>query len=226
MGVKRRTGELSNLATQLQALAEQERAGLSRELHDELGGLLVAARMDISWLQGRLADGDADVQAHFKRLHDSLRAAVDITRRIVERQRPVLLDNLGLIAALRWQVAAACERSGAHWREHYPGAEPNLTPEASITMFRIVQEALAYALEQAQARNVEVALETQGKSLIIRVRDDGSHTPQISDLSSTRHRTLALGGRWRMNRAAGGGGEIEARLPSARVLAAQPAQPM
>src|SRR5256886_5590850 len=72
--VKRRTEELSQLSTHLQSLAEQERSALSRELHDELGGLLVAARMDVSWLEDRVATSDPEVQAHFKRLHEALPA--------------------------------------------------------------------------------------------------------------------------------------------------------
>ncbi|MBV8496207.1 MAG: CHASE3 domain-containing protein, partial [Gammaproteobacteria bacterium] len=80
--VEKRTEELSELSTHLQSLAEQEKAALSRELHDELGGLLVAARMDVSWLEERLAPGDPEAQAYFKRVQDALQAGVDIKRRV------------------------------------------------------------------------------------------------------------------------------------------------
>ena len=103
--VKRRTEDLSELSTQLQSVAEKERAALSRELHDELGGLLVAARMDVSWLEEKVASHDPEVQEQFKRVQDALQAGVDLKRRVVENLRPTLLDNLGLFPALRWQVA-------------------------------------------------------------------------------------------------------------------------
>src|SRR5271170_3320488 len=68
--VARRTEELSELSTHLQSVAEQEKSALSRELHDELGGLLVVARMDVSWLEEHVASEDPDVKAHFKRVHE------------------------------------------------------------------------------------------------------------------------------------------------------------
>ncbi|HEY2202432.1 MAG TPA: CHASE3 domain-containing protein, partial [Solirubrobacteraceae bacterium] len=127
--VQRSTEDLSELSTHLQSVAEKERATLSRELHDELGGLLVAARMDVSWLEERVAASDPEVLDHFKRVQDALLAGVDLKRRVVENLRPTLLDNLGLFPALRWQVAEYCGRAGIQWVERYPKEELNLTPE-------------------------------------------------------------------------------------------------
>jgi CHASE3 domain sensor protein len=104
--VKRRTEDLSDLSTHLQTIAEEEKASLSRELHDELGGLLVAARMDVSWLEGRVGGADPEVESHFRRLHEALAAGVDVKRRVIESLRPTLLDNLGLFPALRWPSRA------------------------------------------------------------------------------------------------------------------------
>ena len=125
--VQRSTEDLSELSTQLQSVAEKERAALSRELHDELGGLLVAARMDVSWLEERVASSDPEVLDHFKRVQDALQAGVDLKRRVVENLRPTLLDNLGLFPALRWQVADYCGRAGIQLRRALPegGAEPH-----------------------------------------------------------------------------------------------------
>jgi signal transduction histidine kinase len=227
--VKRRTEELSQLSTHLQSLAEQERSALSRELHDELGGLLVAARMDVSWLEDRVATSDAEVQAHFKRVHDALQAGVDVKRRVVENLRPTLLDNLGLFPALRWQVADICGRAGLHCTERYPPQELDLTPEASIAIFRIVQEALTNILKHARARNVEVSIESRHQALIVRVRDDGVGLPLeprqalrshgSHGLAAMRHRAVGLGGQWHVLRMTGGGTEIEVRLPLDKILA-------
>jgi signal transduction histidine kinase len=225
--VKRRTEDLSELSTHLQSLAEKEKSALSRELHDELGGLLVAARMDVSWIEERVGGSDPELLAHFKRLQDALLEGVDLKRRVVENLRPTLLDNLGLVPALRWQVADTCGRAGLTCVEHYPQAQLNLVPEASIAIFRIVQESLTNILRHAQARNVELAVETQGKSLVIAVRDDGVGLPddrrealRSHGLAAMRHRASALNGRFRASRLASGGTQIEVRLPLERITAA------
>jgi len=226
--VKRRTEDLSELSTHLQSLAEKERSALSRELHDELGGLLVAARMDVSWLEERLPTADPDIQAHFKRVHEALQAGVELKRRVVENLRPTLLDNLGLFPALRWQVADTCGRAGLRCTEHYPHEdELTLTPEASIAIFRIVQESLTNILKHAKAQNVEVAIQVQGPTLVLSVRDDGIGLPldrrralRSHGLASMRHRAIALGGQWRIIRRAERGTEVEVRLPLERITLA------
>jgi len=224
--VQERTEELSSLSTHLQSLAEQEKAALSRELHDELGGLLVAARMDVSWLEDHVPATDPEVRTHFLRLHEALQTGVDVKRRVVENLRPTLLDNLGLFPALKWQVADSCGRAGLECLEHYPATEPMLTPEGSIAVFRIVQESLTNILKHARATRVELRIETTGRWLIVRIRDNGVGLPEerlqaigSHGLAAMRHRAVGLGGEWRVTPAEGGGTEIEARLPLERVSA-------
>ena len=224
--VQRRTEELSELSTHLQSLAEKEKSALSRELHDELGGLLVAARMDVSWLEERLTTADAEVQGYFKRVHEALQSGVEVKRRVVENLRPTLLDNLGLFPALRWQAADTCGRAGLKYVERYPKEELLLTPEASIAVFRIVQEALTNILKHARAQTVEISIEMQGPWLLVRVRDDGVglplerlRAPRSHGLAAMRHRAAGLGGQWQVHRPASGGTQIEVRLPLERVLA-------
>jgi signal transduction histidine kinase len=223
--VELRTEELSELSSHLQSLAEQEKAALSRELHDELGGLLVAARMDLSWLEERVDSRDAEVRRYFQRVHEALQSGVDIKRRVIESLRPTLLDNLGLVPALRWQVADACERAGLAHSERYPEEELPLTPEASIAVFRIVQEALANVLKHARATAVEVVLEVVEPWLVVRVSDDGVGVPperllalRSHGLAAMRQRARGFGGYWHVQGPAGGGTRIEVRLPLARVL--------
>ena len=224
--VSRRTQDLSVLTTQLQTIAEKERETLSHELHDELGGLLVAARMDISWLEENVPLSDPDVKAHFQRVHETLQAGVELKRRVVENLRPTLLDNLGLFAALRWQVADSCARGGLQYQERYPVAELNLVPEASIAIFRVVQESLTNVLKHARARSVEVSVDSQEQWLIISVRDDGVGFPvekgraaqRSHGLAAMRHRVAGLGGQWRISRGASRGTEVEVRLPLARII--------
>ncbi|HEY2675337.1 MAG TPA: CHASE3 domain-containing protein [Steroidobacteraceae bacterium] len=224
--VELRTEELSELSTHLQTVAEQERSALSRELHDELGGLLVVARMDVSWLEEHIASGDPEVRTHFKRVQEALQAGVDVKRRVIENLRPSLLDNLGLLPALRWQIADLCGRAGLNCTERYPPQEQRLSPDASIAIFRIVQEALVNIVKHAQAHNVEISIEPQDKWLIIRIKDDGVGLPperlralRSHGLAAMRHRASGFGGQLRVTRAPGQGTEIEARLPLDRIRA-------
>jgi len=223
--VEQRTAELSELSTHLQSLAEQEKSALSRELHDELGSLLVAARMDVSWIEERLRTEDPELQVHFRRVHEALQSGVDVKRRVVENLRPSLLDNLGLFPALRSQVADACGRAGLRCIERYPQEELRLTPQASITVFRIVQEALTNIVKHARAKTVEVTIEPRAPWLALRIRDDGVGLPlerlrtlRSHGLAAMRQRASGLGGQWQVRRPAGGGTEIEVRLPLDRVL--------
>ncbi len=227
--VNRRTEELSELSSHLQSVAEQEKAALSRELHDELGALLVAAQMDVSWLEKHTPSADPQVQSHFRQLRELLGKGMNLKRRVIENLRPSLLDNLGLLAALRWQVAEACERAGLSCVEHYPEQELILNSEASIAVFRIVQESLTNIIKHAQARNVVIGIETKGKWLTVRIADDGIGLPtggarraRSHGIAAMRQRALAFGGSWLAARRAGGGTEIEVTLPLERVLAPTP----
>src|SRR5258706_4119200 len=101
--IARRTHELSSLSGFLQTHAEREKADLARELHDELGGILTPAKMDLAWLQGRLG-GDAEYGERMNRLANLIDQGIDLKRRIIENLRPSLLDHLGLASALQRYV--------------------------------------------------------------------------------------------------------------------------
>ena len=227
--VKQRTDELSELSNHLQTVAEKEKSLLSRELHDELGGLLVAAQMDVSWLENRLRSSEADVTMHFKRLRETLRDGVNVKRRVIENLRPSLLDNLGLLPALRWLSSDACGRAGLKCMQHYPVGELRLTPEASIAVYRIVQESLTNIIRHAKAHHVTISLEPGAGFLRVSIVDDGTGLPEevikrprSHGLAAMRQRAIALGGQWRAGRTPDGGTEIEVRLPLERVLAQAP----
>lgn len=223
--VLERTHELTELSTHLQGVAEQEKSALSRELHDELGGLLVAARMDISWLQQRLPTSNPAIEQRFKRIHESLSAGVDLKRRVVEELRPTLLDNMGLYTALRWQFKETCRRSGLECTESIPDTEPVFNPDAAIGVFRIAQEALTNILKHANARSADLTVEIDGEKFILRISDDGKGinpdrplTAASHGLAAMRHRITALGGAWNLFCPPSGGTVVTAVIPVARML--------
>jgi signal transduction histidine kinase len=230
--VSERTRELTALSTHLQGLSEQEKSALSRELHDELGGLLVAARMDLSWLQQRLPTTDPAIEQRFKRIHESLSAGVDLKRRVVEELRPTLLDNMGLFSALRWQFKESCRRAGLKCTETIPEAELNFAPDAAIGVFRVAQEALTNILKHADARSADLAVHIQDDMFVLQVSDDGSgitaNRLQSGDshgLASMRHRISALGGTWNLKAPPDGGTIVTARIPLKGMLVTDPTRP-
>ncbi|HEY6621059.1 MAG TPA: CHASE3 domain-containing protein [Steroidobacteraceae bacterium] len=223
--VEARTSELTALSTHLQGVSEQEKSALSRELHDELGGLLVAARMDLSWLQQRLPTADPSIEQRFRRIHESLSAGVDLKRRVVEELRPTLLDNMGLFTALRWQFKETCRRTGLRCTETIPETELKFSPDAAIGVFRIAQEALTNILKHSEAKSADLFIAIDRGTFTLRITDDGKGIPSARlitstshGLSSMRHRIAGLGGTWDLGSPISGGTVVTAVIPLARML--------
>jgi signal transduction histidine kinase len=221
-----RNRELVELSTHLQSVAEREKASLARELHDELGGLLVGARMDISWAEKHLAPDDPSMKQRLQRVQQSLSAGVDLKRRIIEELRPTLLDNVGLFAALRWQLKETCGSAGLQCIESFPGEEPRLTSEAGIALFRIAQEAFTNILKHAAAKTVDITLSVDRDGIVMQISDDGAGIPAgrltatgSHGLASMRHRVRALGGRLDVRSPASGGTVLLVQIPAAAALA-------
>jgi signal transduction histidine kinase len=200
--VQERTRNLSALSSHLQDVSEAEKAALARELHDELGGLLVAAKMDLMWLRRKLDNGDPTLAERWNRVQKSLEQGVDLKRSIIENLRPTLLDNLGLVAALRWLVSETARRSGLKCHEHYCEEElGDLSPEANIALYRIAQECLTNIMKHAQATEVDFELDCTDEFITLLVRDNGrgigqrhGGLPQSYGIAGMQHRVSAFGG--------------------------------
>jgi signal transduction histidine kinase len=220
-----RNRELVGLSTHLQNVAEREKAGLARELHDELGGLLVGARMDLSWVEQHLPNDATDVRLRLQRVQQNLSAGVDLKRRIIEELRPTLLDNVGLFAALTWQMKVTCGSAGMKCVESYPAEEPNLTSEAAIALFRIAQEAFTNIVKHSQAKAVDITLSADAAAIIMQISDDGKGIAPgrvtatgSHGLASMRHRVRALGGRLDVLNPSTGGTTLLVQIPAADAL--------
>jgi signal transduction histidine kinase len=218
--VQERTAQLSELSSNLQKVQEAEKAKLARDIHDELGSILVSARMDVSWARRRVEPLDPTAAQKLARASSTLDEGVEIKRRIIEDLRPTLLDNLGLAAALNWHVNQACERGGLICNLSLPEEDLEVPSPVSIALFRVVQEALTNVLRYAKARNVWLALEHTGTGISMVLRDDGvGIAPQaLGDRLShgivgMRQRIASLGGTFRIGRVAKGGTAIEVFVP-------------
>jgi signal transduction histidine kinase len=218
--VQERTAQLSELSSNLQRVQEAEKAKLARDIHDELGSILVSARMDVSWARRRVEPVDPAAAQKLARASGTLDEGVQIKRRIIEDLRPTLLDNLGLAAALTWHVNETCERGGLRAHLSMPEEDLEIPSPVSIALFRVVQEALTNVLRYAKARNVWVSLEHNGSGLALVLRDDGvGIAPQAlghrlsHGIVGMRQRIASLGGNFRIGRVAGGGTAIEVFVP-------------
>lgn len=213
--------EAQSLVTHLQGTAETDKAALARILHDELGSLMVSALMDLVSMQQLQADMGDPARQRLQRAKESIKAAIDVKRRVIEGLRPSILDNLGLFAALTWHLKRLFENSNIDCEAHYPDIEPELEPDASIALFRTAEEALAMTLRRGSVTSSELHVQVTDGTLSMSVSDDG--TPVIESdgrevgastaLASMRHRLRVLGGKVDMRRNEAGGSVLTASMP-------------
>lgn len=198
LGQPNQQSSLSVALERSQGDIEQEKAALARILHDDLGGLLVGAIMDIGWIAQQAGHSDL-VKEKLARAASLLRAAIDLKREIIENLRPTLLENVGLFSALRWYLKLNCDAAGVPHSENLPFAEVNFSSNLKIGVFRIFQEALKHVLSGGAARELSLDVEVlddrlhchlQSALFIERDQEIERASPEIS----MRQRARSLGG--------------------------------
>jgi signal transduction histidine kinase len=219
-----RTSQLTDLARHLQTVREDERNHLARELHDELGALLTAAKLDVARLKSRLGGLTPEVAERLQHLSDGLNSGIALKRRIIEDLRPSSLSNLGLVAALEILVREWSQRTEIKVDSHFEPVQ--LRSSGELTVYRLVQEALTNASKYAHATEVRVRLHAEEGNAVVTVRDNGVgfdvKAPRSSahGLLGMRYRLETEGGKLTLESAPGQGTLIEAQLPE---VMAQPA---
>jgi len=210
--------QLRNLAAHLLTVREEERALLSREVHDELGQSLTAVKMDLAWMEGRLPRENAEMLERIRSTRLLADNIIQAIRRISTELRPAVLD-LGLAEALEWQVQEFQARSGIQCTVRLLTREA-IESKASTAMFRIFQETLTNIARHAQATRAEVVLRKQRDWLVLLIRDNGRGfdlaDPSLSNslgLLGMRERAAILGGRMNISSAPGKGTTVTAWIP-------------
>jgi len=175
--LRQSAAELHSLAAHLNAVREEERAALARELHDDLGQHLTALRIDLSWLDHCLL---AAQPPDLAQLHDKIVGMAPMVERLTELTqtvcaalRPGVLDDLGLVAAVEWQAEETAKRSGIACATALPEGDIELDRNLALALFRILQEALTNVVRHAQATRVEIGLRAVGGELELEIRDNG-----------------------------------------------------
>jgi signal transduction histidine kinase len=220
--VAHRTRDLTVLAQHLQTVREDERSRLARELHDELGGLLTAAKLDVARIKNRLgAQAGPEVAERIGHLVKTLDAGIALKRRIIEDLRPSSLGNLGLKPALQILCTEFARRSDIEVVTDLE--EVKLDEDSALSVYRLVQEALTNVAKYARARRVQVDLRALDGRAVVSVTDDGcgfdpdKQSSAGHGLAGMRFRVQSGGGTMTLRSARGHGTRIEAALPLAAV---------
>jgi signal transduction histidine kinase len=215
--VVHRTQELTELARHLQTAREDERARLARDLHDELGALLTAAKLDVARIRPKLQQAAPDLLPRLAHLTEALNSGIALKRNIIEDLRPSTLSSLGLCPALEILCSEFAERSGV---KVTTALEPvPLDAGADLTVFRMVQEALTNIAKYAKAAEVSVSLKSDAGEAVVIVQDDGvgfdtTRSARGSHgLIGMRFRVEAERGQLGVRSAPGHGTVVTARLP-------------
>jgi PAS domain S-box-containing protein len=218
--LNQRTEQLRELSTHLQNVREEERTKIAREIHDELGQQLTGLKMDISWLKKKVTDTDPAIKTKFDNTISLVDATVDSIRRIATELRPSIIDDLGLNAALEWQVREFIERSGKEILYNNNFDDVNIDPDISIGLFRILQESLTNIARHARAETVIINIEKVKDAVQLLVQDNGvgfdtnkkRHSLSFG-LLGIKERTHMMKGDFAINSKPGKGTRIEIKIP-------------
>ncbi|MCA9794802.1 MAG: PAS domain-containing protein [Candidatus Eremiobacteraeota bacterium] len=216
---KRAEAALRGLQARLRSAQERERLYIAREVHDELGQLLTALKLDIAWLERRLENDPA-----FRDKLDGMTELVDSTigtaRRIAHSLRPQILDDLGLLAGLDWLVREICERGGVRCQVNCDFGDGEPSEDVRVALFRICQEALTNVVRHAGATQAEISLKATPGSVRLVVEDNGQGIA-AEDLSGVtlglagmRERAELFGGQLKIEPGAQRGTRLEVILPT------------
>ncbi len=210
------------LAADLQFSMERERAAISRELHDELGGALVSIKINLDGLRRQAASNEVLGPERFSQSLGAIAASIATMRKLVERLRPSILNHLGLFAALRWQLAESCTALGLQSSAHIPQEEPDFSPDLAILVVRILGEAIELGLAPLHPKFVDLTVRIVDVNFHMDIRHDaaGALTVAASGavLAALDFRAQALGGQCSWDPEERGGGVISTHIPIDRLL--------
>jgi signal transduction histidine kinase len=215
--VQQRTNSLAKLATHLQNVRENERAHLARELHDELGALFTAAKLDIARLKSRLGPTQPEAMERLAHLTATLNSGIALKRQIVEDLHPSALSHLGLVASLEILAREFEKSSDLSITTNLQAVD--LGGSAALTVYRLVQESLTNIGKHAEATKIVISLQATDGHATVEVFDNGKgfdanlDYPNSHGLSGMRHRVESAGGRFSVTTSPQAGTKISAALP-------------
>lgn len=223
---KARIDELTELATLLLKIMEGERSQLAKKLHDELGGMITAAKMDMQWLSAHIGAAlDPKGAEKFNSVVQMLDQAMMLKRRVVENLRPSLLEHFGLGVALRSHFEEHCKQSGIECIASLPDESVDLDAARQLTVFRVAQDALGGIIGRGGAKNVELVIEPHQEDglegYLMTIGDDGgASSREANAMLISRHRVALAGGRIESESRSGSGNQVRVFVPRSAAVSA------
>jgi len=215
--------QLRALAARLISVREEERTRIAREVHDELGQALTGLKLDVQWLAKGLAASQKPLLEKTQAMAALIDSTVRLVRRISAGLRPEILDEMGLVAAIRWQAEEFQKRMGIRCRLKLPAASVAPDKELSTAVFRVFQEVLTNVARHAKATSVNVDFDISEEHLLLRVSDNGVgisedklHSRDSLGLLGMRERVQVFGGRVDIEPAPAGGTTVSVSIPILR----------
>jgi signal transduction histidine kinase len=208
--------QLRDLTSHLQTAREEERARVAREIHDEFGQVLTALKIDLSWLTKRLPGDRPSLAQKTKAMSGLIDSTIQTVRRVVTELRPGLLDDLGLAAAIEWQVQEFAQRTGTGYELDLGDDDVVLDRDLATALFRIFQEALTNVARHSGATQVSVRLADTPKDLTLVVRESEASDPKSFGLIGMRERIATWGGQVVVESMPGRGTSVTVRVPRTR----------
>jgi PAS domain S-box-containing protein len=213
--------QLRALAERLQSVREGDRKQVARDLHDQIGQILTAIKMDMTWMIRHLPESEVEITARLKESIQSINDGVKAVRTICSGLRPGVLDDLGLAAAIEWQASEFSSRNGIRCEVSVPPVDLHLDGDRATATFRIFQECLTNVIRHAQAETVRISLSQEDDNILLVVKDDGIgfHESGLPNsfgslgLLGMKERAQSCGGDVQISSSIGNGTVVSVRVP-------------
>ena len=215
------TRELRELTYHLQDVREDERAKIAQDLHDDFGQRLTALKIEASSLRLKIDNPSADIEKKIDDILDQIDGTIESARRISSGMRPSILDHLGIAAAIEWQVNEFTKSTGIISTISITSGEIKIDNRISITMFRILQEALTNIAKHSKATQIEVSLKSNPEWLYLSIHDNGTgitrrriNNPKSFGLKGMKERAISYGGILKISCIKGKGTHVLLKMPN------------
>ncbi|MGD0802367.1 MAG: PAS domain S-box protein [Terracidiphilus sp.] len=213
--------QLRALAERLQWVREEDRKRVARDLHDQIGQILTAIKMDMTWIIRHLPESETAVLARLTESIQLINDGVKSVRTICSGLRPGVLDDLGLAAAIEWQASDFASRNSILCQVSVPPVDLHLDGDRATATFRIFQECLTNVIRHAQAKSVRIDLCQEDENILLVVEDDGigfsesgrSNSVGSLGLLGMKERAQFCGGDVQISSSPGNGTTVTVRVP-------------
>lgn len=218
--LERSREELRQLADHLQSVRENERISIAREIHDDMAQSLTAQKIDLVRLKSRLPPDNVFLADLSEEILKSINQTIQSVQSILTELRPAMLDDLGLVAAIEWQISEFQKKTDIQCRLSLPNEEPDLSKKERTALFRIMQESLSNIFRHANATQVLIKLSINNSSLSMNITDNGKGISDLDLMGShsfglmgMRERALIFGGTVNIHGESGKGTTVSTSIP-------------